>query len=501
VAIIRVEDANLRELRKVVKDIFARFTSYQGMQRLPPGSVLLTGSLWYLAEVGVHQYAEELVSHLAALRVDFGNEIAVVPAVFTPIIGIHSQTLVQDLYDLDSWICASGLGQAHTLADVRDTYWRMIVDKKTYDILTQSRRLFLPHSIRNPRKVAFTSNSLNLPMPVHILSEREEEQLANELSACINKLHGTRLNTNHKVLRETCTASHSAELVRVFVVGASHADRIAGTIGAGLNTIRLPRWSPGKDKPTEIAAALKTYGPKKGDILYLDILSSSFLMGSDSDGMPVKPTRDGNGHYHLIGHVEGTPTAMLKKIVRDADPVIAAAQQATIVDALPLPRFLTGRCCGNTEHVSNFADADFEQTILSAVRHAGEVLSGSLPNGTITTDNWAGFGADSGATAICSRGVPVFNDPVHLTTSAYMDIGRRLTQCFRSGREGAADQGSETRRQRLPSIITGELPAAPAVPAWIRGEREPRGGSRGGHSNRRGSMGNGGRGRFRPAPY
>jgi hypothetical protein len=499
VAIIRVEDGSLRELRKVVKDIFSKFTSYQGGQRLPPGSVLMTGSLAYLAEVGVHQYAEELVSHLAALRVDFGNEVAVIPAVFTPIIGIHSQTLVQDLFDLDTWICASGLGQAHTLAEVRDCYWSMVVDRKTREILTQSRRLFLPHSIRNPRKIPFTSQGLHLPLPVHILSENEEEQLANALSACINAHHGTHLNTHHKVLRETSTASYCAELVRVFVVGASHADRIAGTIGAGLQTIRLPRWSPGKDKPVEIADALKTYEPKKGDIVYLDLLSSTYLMGSDSDGMPVKPTRDGNGRFHLVGHVEGTPTAMLKKIIKDADPIIKVAGQATIVAVSPLPRFLIGRCCGDSDHVSNFSEPDFEQTIHNAVKHAAEVLSVSLPQGTVLMDNWDGFGAESGATVNCSRGVPVFSDPVHLTTSAYMDIGRRLTECFRSGKPGAANP--EAKRQRMPSIITGEMPAAPAVPAWIRGEREPRGGTRGGFGNRRGSISNGGRGRFRPAPY
>lgn len=104
------------------------------------------------------------------------------------------------------------------------------------------------------------------------------------------------------------------------------------------------------------------------------ILSNVFLMGSDSSGIPCKAEKGDDGRYHLPGHVEGAPTAALRKAVAAAEPILAETGEAAILLAAPLPRYAEGGCCSDKSHVRNREEEEYEATMASVVQSATKVL-------------------------------------------------------------------------------------------------------------------------------
>jgi hypothetical protein len=119
--VVRVEDGALSELVSVFCDIFARNVSPAGS--LPPGSVVLLGSLSHLSSRGICNYAEELVRNIGSLAARVGAGVEVVPMVFTFLGGISDPGVVRDAYDLDAWIMSSPLGLGVGLGAARAALW------------------------------------------------------------------------------------------------------------------------------------------------------------------------------------------------------------------------------------------------------------------------------------------------------------------------------------------------------------------------------------------
>ncbi len=99
IAMVRVEDGSLAEIRNTLRDLLRAYTPPSGS--LPSGSVILTGSISHLARVGVARYAEDLARHIAALETDFGSAVSVVPYVLVMPAAVHTPALIADLFDLD----------------------------------------------------------------------------------------------------------------------------------------------------------------------------------------------------------------------------------------------------------------------------------------------------------------------------------------------------------------------------------------------------------------
>jgi hypothetical protein len=119
--VVRVEDGALSELTSVFCDIFAGSVAPAGS--LPPGSVVLLGSLSHLSMRGISNYTEELVRSIGSLAARVGAGVEVVPLVFAPLGGVSDPGVVRDAYDLDAWIMSSTLGPGVGLWAARAALW------------------------------------------------------------------------------------------------------------------------------------------------------------------------------------------------------------------------------------------------------------------------------------------------------------------------------------------------------------------------------------------
>ena len=174
------------------------------------------------------------------------------------------------------------------------------------------------------------------------------------------------------------------------------------------------------------------------------------------------PYKDSEG-YHIPGNMEGAPTGVLKAVTRLAKPLLAAASKAGKIILLdPLPRYTTVKFCLKPEHITNYCKTDYMETVEAAVRNAHKALAAeaaAMPKAG-TEDLLEGFQVVDG-NLISSAGLGIWADGVHLTSTAYADIRKRL-----------AEVSIEVRRPET-GLATLQYPAIVNVPIDRRMLAEP----------------------------
>ena len=205
-------------------------------------------------------------------------------------------------------------------------------------------------------------------------------------------------------------------------------------------------------------------------------------MGSDEDGFPTEPERDGEGNWHISGSLVAAPKPRLKKLLHQLTPLRDACGQATLVCGLPLSRYISGKCCRDETLLENRGDEDFGQILVLAIASCRGCLEAAFPGCVVFNpmDSFADADGDM-ASLISSAGMSIWqeNDPVHLTNAAYGDIAASLVKVVTTA---AADPSADQlRRPRLESVVTKprEATAANATPGWILGEAQQGGRGRG----------------------
>ena len=123
-SVVRVEEGSLVEIRCTVRDLLSRFVPPAGT--LPGSSVVLTGSIAHMGRVGLTQYAEDLVRHVGAMEAELGSAVSVVPYVPVLAAACGEPGSIADLFDLDGWLVAGGLGRDRTLDGAREAWWGLV---------------------------------------------------------------------------------------------------------------------------------------------------------------------------------------------------------------------------------------------------------------------------------------------------------------------------------------------------------------------------------------
>ena len=273
---------------------------------------------------------------------------------------------------------------------------------------------------------------------------------------------------------------------KLIMVGGSHTNRLSALVSASFETLcfKLPNQSQTnvESKIIGLSGDLAKLGLTKGDFVYVDALSNQLFMGSDEDGFPTEPERDGEGKWHISGSLVAAPKPRLKKLLHQLTPLRDACGQATLVCGLPLGRYISGKCCRDETHLENRDDEDFNQILSSAIAGCRGVLEAAFPGCVVFNpmDSFADAEEDM-AGILSSAGMSIWheNDPVHLTNAAYGDIAASLVKLVTTA---TADPSTDQlRRPRLESVVTKprEATAANPTPGWILGEAQQGGRGRG----------------------
>ena len=272
--------------------------------------------------------------------------------------------------------------------------------------------------------------------------------------------------------------------------------------GADVNSISTPGWKPteeGLEKAASYVASLKL---KKEDKVILDLWSNSAFMGTDEMGLPSLPVKTGqDGRYHILGDLQAAPKPLFQKIIHAAKNVLSAAGEAKVVFVSPFPRYIASKCCGESNHIANFGSDDLVAEMLRAEENASSAVSSLSSERYSVFSIIDNYGIDKDPLhMVTASGQPLWaeNDGVHLSDSAYEEIGSLLSS---AGDDQPVLQPG--KRHRLESIVPGPLAKKRKGPVvspspWVLGSTSARGaGIRGGSNQYRGAPFRG-RGRGRP---
>ena len=223
-----------------------------------------------------------------------------------------------------------------------------------------------------------------------------------------------------------------------------------------------------------ILAAIGELKLKKGDFLYLDLLSNAIFMGTDEDGLQILPGKDNQKRWHVTGSLTSCPKPRIKKILALFDTLRELAGEATMICGLPLPRYVKEKCCKEDAHIDNFRDSDYVDVFGQASEDARVCLEAAFPS-AIIFDQLAAF-SGGGENIIfdelnSSAGLPIWasGDPVHLTLTAYGDVAAALVGKLKNM---SGDKAAIVARKRIESVVTRvqtPIQAAP-TPGWILGD-------------------------------
>ena len=156
--------------------------------------------------------------------------------------------------------------------------------------------------------------------------------------------------------------------------------------------------------------------------------------------------------------------------------------EARILCAIPILRYVAGRCCNDQVHLDNLVDDDIGE-VHDAVRVNSRSTLLTVFLGSTVFDPISAFTAEYSSQELPSLNssgcVTIWrgDDPVHLTDTAYGDIADHLVNVVKGS--GGGDQEDVPQRRRLESVVTrsGTDPAQKPVPGWLLGGNQ--GGARG----------------------
>ena len=197
------------------------------------------------------------------------------------------------------------------------------------------------------------------------------------------------------------------------MVGAFHTTKIAALTRHSGTTEYIPH--PGLLLSAKSVSSLEekigSLNLGEGDILNLDLYSNTVYMGSDKYGMPVP-----------VFPVEAI------QLIRN---LLQQTGNATIICVLPLPRYVRHPCCNDELHMVNWAEADFNNILMSGSTACFGILKSEGEKHGLTIATFNPLSCFSSAEDLSeirsSAGLSILSiwredDAVHLTAAAFNDI-------------------------------------------------------------------------------
>jgi hypothetical protein len=283
---------------------------------------------------------------------------------------------VRDAFDLDSWIIATGSPGA-VLREAREILWKKtMVEVEKDGHSGMERNIYLPCSIKNPRKRNFFSPGTVPPLPGNIvpLGVETDRQIVFALMAELNKNFGLQLDPFPSLERGVVTQTDKTTSNRYIVVGGSHMHKMAAYMPENTTCLAEPGFRAGPSTCGRISQRLTEIKPSKEDTVILDLLSNSSFMGTSNDGMPLPMLPMGDGKYHVPGSLIPTPMSIIRKILQSCDGIAAVIKNSRVILIGPSPRYVSRRCCDDAGHLENYNNPEYKSEILGGIDSINRTL-------------------------------------------------------------------------------------------------------------------------------
>jgi hypothetical protein len=455
-----VENGKLREMADL-------FLEKLGNRRVPPGTVVLIFSAAYLAETGIVNYCEELISCMDLIQSKTGKETIVAPLPPMLLGGSDSPALIRSIFELITW-CETYFMDSDGFLEASFIMSRVMLSHMGKDSRDQweTRRMMLPCNVIPGGKRAWTSggkDSRAMPCSVKPMTMSMEKEMFGKIIGELIEKRGLDLDPNPNFDRGLGTQSNLKRKTDFLVVGSSNAKRTAKALEED-NSVRMlfvQNWRVNRASceslAVRIADAIKESDP---EVIVLQLLDGSCFYARGEDGSRTLPVKSADGKFHIVGDMVVCPGEVQLEHLNGLKPIFDAIDKRPCLLVMPMPRYVIEGCCGDSGHIANRVDRHFREDMCLQL----EGLKNTVKHFLFTTGRRSYRIID---TLAIIRGLPNediwFCDPVHPINSIY-------------------------------SRIAGSVQAVAADLTAKKYDHEKRGSSRGGRGSSRGRWSDGGHG-------
>ena len=359
VAVIRVEDATLRDLVST----FMRLT--RGCD-LGVGSVVLLSSLNHLGRVGTAAYAEDLVAAFLEFRATFGGQIRALHGFAINSEPLTDQLTIRSLMEIEAWLSSTDQRRSHSLGRTSEfliSNFLMSAATNESDLAGAVMPLRLPTSLFTTERSSHVG--LGWPKLVSNLPAFTQDSEKKLLKVLFDELnHEFALNLDPEpVLDRLLPTLEDSRRHTIIVGGGSHAGRLADALKPAYPEVvdlSVRGWrlstSTASDLADDIAGILEDVAAEDCTII-LQIYDNAIYKAVNGDTWS-DPVKQG-GKYHVPGKLDIVGETEVKSLFEAAMPILRTTRGANVILVGPLPRFAVDKCCSDTSHITNFGDSDY----------------------------------------------------------------------------------------------------------------------------------------------
>ena len=356
IAVIRVEHAGLKRLAEHFIELVKPF-------RLAPGSVVIISSATQLAG-SVEDYASDLVEIESWLAASFGGDLDLVPGPPFLLAGTEDQGLIRNLYDLQGW-AATMKGLGGILKGSMEEAWIGVREAGRRERTAEVRCLKLPMEIRGrTEKQTWRSEpSEGIPVECGGMPEGREQKILDKIKEeLVNKMEV--VVSNAGAADRTLMSPPPARVKNLVIIGASHAAKL-GEVLSGIGHVITKVVTSNMKLNQEMVAMLAkevevAVARAEPEGVIVQMMDNFVYMARQPDGSTSHHTKGKDGKFHVPGELILVEKSVQYNMYNMLKPVLKAVGGCPILVITSMPRYFKGKCCSNSEHLSNFSDDDYE---------------------------------------------------------------------------------------------------------------------------------------------
>ena len=306
---------------------------------------------------------------------------------------------------------------------------------------TVSMRVRLPGSMSGSGYTICDAGQLSHATRLGPLEEEAEREFIGVLVRDLNAVFALELDLDPDTWRGVDTdnsivSDPPVPKRRFIVVGASHAAKLADELGEqGEKVICLatPAWrltENAEATATELKKAVSS--PWQGEtIVVYQIYDSSIYFASSGPGEMSLPRKNrDDGRYHVEGALKMADRETFMQIVYSSVPLLRAGGEGVKIVVAPMPRYITGPCCNNRGHVTNFGDKKYGKIMGDKLADIGDwvkefVYGKRITNFQVFSPTTLILGTDDSKDEMRATWG---RDPVHMTKHGYGKEARALLE-------------------------------------------------------------------------
>jgi hypothetical protein len=353
--IILVENGSLDSL-------LAELVKQVGNRRVPPGSAILAFSAAHLANVGVEQYARDLVAVETKIKEKYGHETVFQPLPPVLLGGTDNFNLIRSLFELSMWVefyyeGDNSLEKTNILS--RAILMEMGKGEKS-DI--EMRRYSLPAKGDKATRVWASGgqDSRAVPCKISALTHSMETKYVTGLVEEIRAKMALDLDRQPIVDRALGEQVRPRRKVDVLVVGAANAPMLATALrakGKTCDVLTSKTWSISRASAEHVAGQVRAVIQSEDpDLIVMQLMDTSCFYVRKDDGSRHLPRPGPDGVLHLEGEVVVCTRDTQQEHFRSLRPMFEAVGKKKCVWVAPMMRYVVASCCEDISHAPNRRD-------------------------------------------------------------------------------------------------------------------------------------------------